>query len=129
MSVTIGRSWRFPGDYDHVSDFIDAVERESCHGCAHGGFDPDLPSLECPVTLQVLGYRDEERLEVHEWDEVEPAWRIRCRARYDGDPGHAPIPGLPLGGRTEGQILLDLVTGTQRLADVGAQDVGIGVAS
>lgn len=94
--IEIKRGFRFPGDYDYVTDFIDSVEANNrCRICVHSSFsftDPiDYPSIGCPITGQVLSYSGDEEMIVDEWTEVEPL-KIKCsafrsRLDYQGEDG------------------------------------------
>ena len=88
--VVIQRHYRSVSDYYYVSDFFEAVERESCHNCAHRGDDPTMPSTGCPIAGRALAAyetADDGGHVVPEWYEVEAGRRIGCRGWTDRAPG------------------------------------------
>lgn len=88
--------------YGHSTDYLDAVENESCPGCTRSRQTPGMLSDGCPIAERVLeywdedgavyDYSDEDQVVVDEWEEVVPG-RIHCTARTEILPGQLPLFG------------------------------------
>lgn len=82
--IEIKRGFRFPGDYEYATDFIDSVEANNrCGACVHSLFSVvdtmGFTSIGCPIAEKVLSSTDRDEMFIEEWTEVRPM-KIKCSA-------------------------------------------------